>query len=67
MEKAKLYKDFLYIGAIMAPFTDVFAVECQFNPTELIITHGVNWGGQPVAERDFPARNLRAVKHPLIN
>ena len=54
MEKAKLYVDYLYVGALAG-----FSVEVQFNPTELSITRTTNWEGIPVPERDFPRTEFK--------
>ena len=62
MEKAKLYVDYLYVGALAG-----FAVEVQFNPTELSITRTTNWEGIPVPERDFYMATLRGTYFaPLV-
>ncbi len=54
MEKAKLYIDYLYVGALAG-----FSVECQFNPSELTVTRSTNWEGKPVPERDFPRTEFK--------
>ncbi|MBQ4511985.1 MAG: LysM peptidoglycan-binding domain-containing protein [Anaerolineaceae bacterium] len=54
MEKAKLYIDYLYVGALAG-----FSVEVQFNPTELSINRSTNWEGIPVPERDFPRTEFK--------
>lgn len=54
MEKAKLYIDYLYVGALAG-----LSVECQFNPTELTINRSTSWEGKPVAERDFPRTEFK--------
>ena len=53
-EKAKLYVDYLYVGAIAG-----LSVECQFNPTELSITHTARWETKEVPERDFPRTEFK--------
>ena len=54
MEKAKLYIDYLYVGALAG-----LSVECQFNPTELTINRSTSWEGVPVPERDFPRTEFK--------
>ncbi len=54
MEIAKLYVDYLYIGALAG-----LSVECQFNPTELEIRRSAKWEGTPVPERDFPRSEFK--------
>ena len=54
MEKAKLYIDYLYVGALAG-----LSVECQFNPTELTISRSTKWEGNPVPERDFPRSEFK--------
>ncbi len=54
MEKAKLYIDYLYVGALAG-----LSVECQFNPTELSIRRSTKWDGEPVPERDFPRTEFK--------
>ena len=54
MEKAKLYIDYLYVGALAG-----LSVEVQFNPTELSISRSTNWEGVPVPERDFPRTEFK--------
>jgi hypothetical protein len=54
MEKAKLYVDYLYVGALLG-----FSVECQFNPTELTLRRSTHWEGKPVPERDFPRSEFK--------
>ena len=58
MEKAKLYIDYLYVGAVAAALGGM-CIECQFNPTELGIRRTAGWEGTPVAERDFPRTEFK--------
>ena len=62
MEKAKLYVDYLYVGALLG-----FSVECQFNPTELSISRSTKWEGQPVPERDFPRTEFKGGNAATYN
>ncbi len=62
MEKAKLYVDYLYVGALLG-----FSVEVQFNPTELSIARTTSWEGVPVPERDFPRTEFKGGNAATYN
>ena len=43
MERAKLYWDYFYVGAVASAFKGENCVDCQFNPTELEVSHNAVW------------------------